>query len=1436
MENDHVDYEARRFFKNTRRKLTVNTNENIRFNKSKVECYNCHKMGYFARECRASKNQDYKNKESSRRNIHVETPSSIALVSCNSLGRYSWSDQAEEGPNFTLVAYSASSSDSEKLEKVQTEKDSIQINVNKLENASKSLDKIIESQIVNNCKKGLGYNTVPPPLTRNFMPLKSDLSFLGLEEFANELVVETKRSDEKVSDSQEEVMSQTERKTFKPRFIKFIKPQEKTTRETVKKFKKPSQNTHIPRGNQRNWNNMMSQKLGSNFEMFNKACYVCGSFYRLQANCNYHQHQRMVKPVWNNAYRVNHQNAKKTHPCDIRNMVPRAVLMKSSSVSPNTARQVNTAHSKPTVSAARPMTHLFKSARQVNTTHSKLTVSAARLMTYLFKLAHSTVRRPIHKVTAFKNSNFNQNVNIASINNVNTASTKNVNTARSKAVVNGVKRNNAIKASACWVWKPKTKALDRVSKHNSASITLKKLDYVDSNPQMDLQDKGVIDSGCSRHMIGNMSYLTDHEEIDGGYVAFGGNPKGGKITRKGTIKTGNLDFENLIDESQVLLRVPRKNNMYSIDLNNIIPKGGLTCLFAKATSDESRLWHRRLGHLNFKTMNKLVKGNLVRGLPSKLFENEQTCVACQKGKQHRASCKSKTENSISLPLHLLHMDLFGPTFVKSLMKKMYYLVVTDDYSRFTWVFFLATKDETSGILKSFITGIENLVDHKVKIIRCDNGTEFKNKEMNQFCEKKGIMRQFSVARTPQQNGVAERINRTLIEAARTMLVDSKLPTTFWAEAVNTACYVQNRVLVVKPHNKTPYELFNGRPPILSFMRPFGCPVTILNTIDHLGKFDGKADEGFFVGYSLNKKAFRVFNSRTRIVEENLHIRFGESTPNVVGSRPDWLFDIDALTRTMNYEPIVAGTHSNSFADPMSSQDNGFSPPGTETESEGQEKEDTVSSTNNANTVSSTNNANTVSSTNIVNTADINKVNTVDRISSIEPQDDPDMSILEDNSIFDHSYDEDVGAEADMNNLDTTIQVSSIPTTRINKDHPLDQIIGDLQATTITRKRLKNVEEHGNKKDERGIVIKNKARLVAQGYTQEEGIDYDEVPTPPPPFAPCCMQRNEAIRLFPSYLNMLLLKDFVVYQIGMSNLSDRIIHTLQLLYGKDLQKRFQRGKNDKTLFIKRHKGDILLVQVYMDDIIFGSTKKELCSEFENLMHERFQMSSIGELTFFLGLQVKQNDDGIFISQDKYVAEILKNFTSEVCVNMKSSMDDKICVIKRGRDTKIPQSGGPPVKVGAESVHKELGDSIKRAATTASSLGAKQDSSNIKIASSPSISPQTHQPSPLPQTEEPAPIPHDSPLQSVHSLGRDEGSMQQNELTVLVTKLTERIGVLENDLLQTKKVYSSALTKLILRVKKLEKTVKTTKARRRARIIVSEDEEDLEDPSNQGRKIA
>ncbi|GJZ01647.1 putative ribonuclease H-like domain-containing protein [Tanacetum coccineum] len=357
----------------------------------------------------------------------------------------------------------------------------------------------------------------------------------------------------------------------------------------------------------------------------------------------------------------------------------------------------------------------------------------------------------------------------------------------------------------------------------SESISLEQLGKNQSNLQMDLHDQGVIDSICSRYMTWNCPILL--------------------ILKK--LMEDMLPLE-LTDESHVLLKVPRKNNMYSVDLKNIVPKGGLTVLFAKATSDESKLWHRRLGHINFKTMNKLVKGNL---------------------------------------------------------------------------------DETSSILKSFIAGVENLIDQRVKVIRCDKRVEFKNKDMNQFCERKA----------------------------------------------------------------------------LGFMRPFGCPVTILNTIDHLGKFDGKADERLFVGYSINSKAIRVFKSRTRIVEENLHVQF------------------DALTKSMNYKLIVVRNQSNGNAGTKACDDAGKAR----------------------------------METNL--------------------KDSPDAG-------FKPSGDEE-------------------------KKHTEDQGM-----------KVKLPGKDMNKKDERGIVIKNKARLVTQGYTQEEGINYDEV------FAH--VSRIEEIRLF---LAMPQLKTFVVYQ-------------------------------------------------------------------------------------------------------------------------------------------------------------------------------------------------------------------------------------------------------------------------------------------------------------------
>ncbi|GJW01237.1 putative ribonuclease H-like domain-containing protein [Tanacetum coccineum] len=636
----------------------------------------------------------------------------------------------------------------------------------------------------------------------------------------------------------------------------------------------------------------------------------------------------------------------------------------------------------------------------------------------------------------------------------------------------------------------------------------------------------------------------------------------------------------------------------------------------------------------------------------------------------------------------------------------------------------------------------------------------------------------------QQNGVTEWKNRTLIEAARTMLVNSKLPTTFWAKTVNTACYVLNRVLVIKPHNKTPYELICGRIPLIDFMKPFGCLVTILNTKDHLGKFDGKADEGFFVGYFVVRKAMRVFNKRTGIVEETLNIRLLENAPNVTGNGPDWLFDVDSLTISMNYVPVVAGNQTNGIAgtrdnivagqakmkkepkqeyimipfcttDPLISQgpkdseeDSGIKP--TEVDGSGasdkDEEDDQATkskferllqqeqqteypnSTNSINTVSTHVSAVGPSYTNDTRTSEehlferfslFKNAFTLPPVSNVTPMDDT--------GIFDSAYnDEDVGEEVDLNNLETTMNVSPIRTIIIDKDHPKDQIIGDLNSAIQTRRMTKISDEHvmvcyinkqrrtnhkhyqnclfacflsqkepkkviqalkdpswieaiqeellkfqlqkvwtpvnlptgkrpigtkwvfRNKKDERGIVIKNKARLVTQGYTQEEGIDYDKF------FAP--IAKIEAIKLFFAYASFMR---FIVYQMDVKSaflygtIEEKVEKALYGLHQAPrawyetlstylIENGFRRGTIDKTLFIKKDKGDILLVQVYVDDIIFGSTKKSLCDNFKGLMHKRFQMSSMGELTFFLGLQVQQKEDGIFISQDKYVAEILKKF--------------------------------------------------------------------------------------------------------------------------------------------------------------------------------------------------
>ncbi|GJX99044.1 putative ribonuclease H-like domain-containing protein [Tanacetum coccineum] len=931
------------------------------------------------------------------------------------------------------------------------------------------------------------------------------------------------------------------------------------------------------------------------------------------------------------------------------NMTPRAVVMKT---------------------GLKPL----KTARLVNFAHPKTTVYRARPMSCFSKLAQSTVKRPYQSRTTLTNKNFNQKVNTAK-EKVYTAKPKAVNTARpTSAVVNAVRANQG---------------------HSQK------------------EDQGYVDSGCSRHMTGNMSYLSDFKEFDGGYVTFGGGARGGRITGKGTLKIGDY-LQNVLKMTKLVLLALRESN--------------------------------------------------------------------------------------TKPL----------------------------------VFFLASKDETSGILKNFITEIENLVDKKVKIIRCDNGTEFKNRVMNEFCEKKGIKREFSVARTPQQNGVAERRNRTLIEAARTMLADSKLPTTFWAEAVNTACYVQNRVIIVKPHNKTPYELFRGRTPALSFMRPFGCHVTILNTLDHLGKFDGKSDDGFFVGYSLTSKAFRVYNIRTRKVEENLHIRFLENKPIVTGDGLKWLFDIDSLTKSMNYVPVVAGTNSNDFADGLMfdssskiSSDDEPQPPSNAEKKDDEGVSKASGFSDQEQPKSSTLNINTVGPS--INTASANFKNGSLNINTISPtiittrsnrsQNVSDMFSLGRSAILEATHADLFGdeTEMDMSNLTTSYQTKGM--TKNTNKHGFISVVYEgktyedlhtcLFACFLSQEEPKRIakalsdpdwveamqeELLQNKKDERGIVTRNKARLVAQGYTQEEGIDYDEV------FAP--VARIEAIRLFLAYASFM---GFMVYQMDMKS---------AFLYGKIEEEVYvcqppgfedpgypdkvykvvkALGKIDQSLFIKKKKGDILLVQ----------------------------MSSIGELNF-LGLQVKQIEDGIFISQDKYVVEILRKFgfidvrTASTPMDtekpfaqglrwylkgqpklglwyLRNSLFDLVAYfdsdyarvsldrksktggcqflrhVKRGRDTKIPQSSGPPVKVGDEAVHKELGDRMERAATTASSLEAEQDSGSGPRCQDTilgDVDAQTRFETTSKQSNDP-------PLSRGYTLGSGEDSMKLLELMELCTKLSNML---------------------------------------------------------------
>nr|GEU73035.1 hypothetical protein [Tanacetum cinerariifolium] len=498
-------------------------------------------------------------------------------------------------------------------------------------------------------KKGKGYHPVPPTLTGNYMAPKSNLSFAGLDDS----IYKFKISETVTS------LTKDEKDAPKTSTACVEKPKEdKSTGNYVKPVKSVKPVKHVKP--------VKTAEQIDKSKNFSSSPMVDRKDWHGKMTKRKETGHKESRPVWNNGQRINHQN----------NFVPTIIFTRSGRIPVSAAKQKVAA----STSASKP----------VNTAGPKQSVNFSKLRS-TFNKSHSPIRRSFYNTTTHSRRN----------------STERVNTAGSKAV-SAVKENRVtdVKNSAGCVWRPRINDIDQIFKDNRWICT--RVDYVDpqGHPHQALKNKEIVDSGCSRYMTGNKAYLADYREInDGGFVAFGSNR--GKITGKGKIRIEKLDFDDVYFVNELQFNLFFVSQIF--DLKDVVPSRDLTCLFAKASIDESNLWHKRLDHVNFKTMNKLVKGNLVISLPSKIFENDHTCVACQKGKQHKAT-------------------------------------LTDDFIR----------------------------------------------DLDEFYGMKGIKREYSNARTLHQNGVAERKNRTLIEASRTMLAYSLLLITFWAEAVNTACYVLNR--------------------------------------------------------------------------------------------------------------------------------------------------------------------------------------------------------------------------------------------------------------------------------------------------------------------------------------------------------------------------------------------------------------------------------------------------------------------------------------------------------------------------------------------------------------------------------------------------------------------------------------------------------------------
>jgi transposase InsO family protein len=558
------------------------------------------------------------------------------------------------------------------------------------------------------------------------------------------------------------------------------------------------------------------------------------------------------------------------------------------------------------------------------------------------------------------------------------------------------------------------------------------------------------------------------------------------------------------DDESVVFKGFRYNNLYLVDFTS--EDANLrTCLFTKASL--GWLWHRSLAHVGMSTLKKVLKKDIVKGLKDVVFEKDKPCSACQAEKQVANTHPTKAFMSTSRPLELLHMDLFGPTTYASAGGNLYCLVIVDDFSRYTWVFFLHDKSEVATIFKMFAKKAQNELDCKIKKIRSDNRKKFNNTNIHEYCDEIGLKHEVLATYTPQQNGVVERKNRTLITLARTMIDEYNTPERFWAEAVNAACYASNRLF---PHwllEKTLYELLNGKKPDVSFFRAFGCKCYIYKKRHHPGKFQRRCDIGFLLGYSSKSKAYQVFNHATGMVEETYDVEFDET--NGSQGALENLDDVgdEPLREAMKNMPIGA-IKPKEDEEGVQNINRPSSPnvPHEDEKDEGHANEDTFVSHEQARVQAKDVDAPRHSS------------QVVDKRNSSLLQAHPQDQIIGSPSqgVITHSHKH--ASFIEHHSFVSCVEPTCIDEALLDPDwvnamhEELNNFIRNQDWTLEKPPQDAMIIEtkwvFRNKQYDQGVIVRNKARLVAKGFSQVEGLDFGET------FAP--VARLEAIRILFAY--------------------------------------------------------------------------------------------------------------------------------------------------------------------------------------------------------------------------------------------------------------------------------------------------------------------------------